>query len=72
MVILRGSPARVEDAKRVFRKQPITVYMRENRVIGENKPKAAGPPAGPARFQGKERQRIELGELVIVYGEGNG
>ena len=43
MVILRGSPARVEDAENgSSESSQITVYMRENRVIGENKPKAAG------------------------------
>jgi lipopolysaccharide export system protein LptA len=45
MVILRGSPARVEDAENgSSESSQITVYMRENRVIGENKPKAAGTP----------------------------
>lgn len=49
MVILRGSPARVEDAENgSSESSQITVYMRENRVIGENKPKPAGP-AGRTR-----------------------
>lgn len=43
MVVLRGSPARVEDAENgSSESSQITVYMRENRVIGENKPKPAG------------------------------
>lgn len=43
MVILRGNPARVEDAENgSSESSQLTVYMRENRVIGENKPKPAG------------------------------
>lgn len=45
MVILRGSPARVEDGENgSSESSQITVYMRDNRVIGENKPKGSGTP----------------------------
>jgi LPS export ABC transporter protein LptC/lipopolysaccharide transport protein LptA len=46
-VVLTGNPARVEDSEKGMSEgRRMTVYLRENRVVSDSAPAAAGQPAG--------------------------